>query len=107
MDYARCMTSKPADDVLVTVRRRWNDPASATARAASLLGLRLRSDPGSMCGPRDRPFLYARIWCDHLSGAGPLHLCQAASAPHELEVCILQRDNPPELYADLLERQRY
>ena len=104
MEPTETVRSTPADD-LVTIRRRWNDPASARAPRNALRDLRIRSEPGGVCGPLERPFLHARVWCDHLVGDQALHRCESATAPHELEVCILERDNAPALYAGLLPRQ--
>ena len=79
----------------VTVRRRWNDPQSARLPLDALRELTVRNDPGGICGPTPRPFLSARVWCDHLDGGAELHPCDPATAPHELEVVILERDNEP------------
>jgi len=87
--------------VLVTVRRRWNDPQSARVPLDALREPAVRNDPGGICGPAPRPFLTARVWCDHLVGGAGLHACDAASAPHELELVILERDNPPDITARL------
>jgi hypothetical protein len=53
-----------------------------------------------------RPFLYGRAWCDHLVDAQQLHACDAASAPHELELCIVEQDNAPDAYAQVMRRLR-
>jgi len=99
------MRAQPVDG-LVTVRRRWNDPGSSRAPRSALRELTIRNDPGGVCGLFERPFLHARVWCDHLVGEQNLHRCEPATAPHELEICILERDNLPEIYAELLHRQR-
>ena len=90
-------------DVAV-VRRRWNDPQSARVRAAHLRELRILGDPGGVCAPIARPFLYARVWCDHLLDGEGLHVCDAATAPHELELCVLAQDNDADLYARVSSR---
>ena len=83
------------------MRRRWNDSQSAGVAITALRELTVRNDPGGICGPTPRPFLYARVWCDTLVDGAGLHACDAASAPHELELCILERDNGAENYGRL------
>ena len=88
------------------MRRRFNDPRSATVRAADLRELRVQNDAGGVCSPFPRPFLYARVWCDHLLDGQSIHPCDAAPAPHELDLCILEQDNAPLLYATLTSQRR-
>lgn len=91
---------------VVRVRRRFNDPCAACVRVANLRGRRVQNDAGGVCSPIPRPFLYSRVWCDHLIDGERIHACDAATAPHELELCILEQDNPPDLYAQLLRELR-
>jgi len=90
----------------VVVRRRWNDAQSARVPLQALRELAIRDDPGGICGPIPRPFLTARAWCDHLGTGDGLHPCDAATAPHELELVILERDNPPDLMVRLRSLRR-
>ncbi len=87
--------------VRVTVRRRWDDPAFATIALDHLREPVIRNQPGGICGPVPRPFLYARVWCDHLVDGAAIHACQFSTAPHELEVCVLERDNPAQVFSSL------
>ena len=93
-------------DPLVVVRRRWNDPLQAQAPLRGLREPVFKNDPGGVCSPKPRPFLFARVWCDALVDGGAIHACDAASAPHELELCVLEKDNPAALYAALRGRHR-
>ena len=77
----------------MVVRRRWADPQSAKAPLAALRELVIKNDPGGVCGPIPRPFPYARVWCDQLLDGDALHACDAASAPHELQLCVIEADN--------------
>ena len=81
------------ENIPVTIRRRWDDRASARVRLADLRDVRIGNDPGGMCAAAPRGFLRARLWCDRLSSDGGVHPCDPASAPHELEVCALEVDN--------------
>jgi hypothetical protein len=81
----------------VIVRRRWNDPHSAKVPLAALRELAIKNDPGGVCGPLPRPFRYARVWCDQLTDGHAIHACDPATAPHELQLCVLETDNSAEL----------
>jgi hypothetical protein len=78
----------------VVVRRRWNDSECAKVPLEALRELAVRNDPGGVCGPIPRPFIYARVWCDQLTDGQGLHACDPATAPHELQLCVLESDNP-------------
>ncbi len=84
-------------DSMIIVRRRWNDPHSARVPLAALRELVIKNDPGGVCGPIPRPFPYARVWCDQLIDGRAIHLCDPATAPHELQLCLLETDNSAEL----------
>lgn len=96
-----CLPRGRRIDALVVVRRRWNDPRSATVPFGALRELVIKSDPGGVCGPIPRPFLYARIWCDQLIDAEAIHICDPASAPHELQLCVHEADNSAALNSEL------
>jgi hypothetical protein len=89
------MTDKPS--AVVIVRRRWNDPQSAKVPFTALRELVTKNDPGGVCGPVPRPFPYARIWCDQLIDGQAIHACNPATAPHELQLCVLETDNSMEI----------
>lgn len=82
---------------IVVVRRRWNDPQSAKVPLAALRELVIKDDPGGICGPIPRPFPYARVWCDKLIDGHAIHACDPATAPHELQLCVIESDNSAEL----------
>jgi hypothetical protein len=86
-------------DLIAIVRRRWNDLHSVKVPFAALRELAIKNDPGGVCGPIPRPFLYGRVWCDQLIGDRTIHLCDPATAPHELQLCVLETDNSAELNA--------
>ena len=86
-------------DSIAIVRRRWNDPQSAKVPLAALRELAIKNDPGGVCGPLPRPFRYARVWCNQLTGGHAIHACDRATEPHELQLCVLETDNTAELNA--------
>jgi hypothetical protein len=87
------------EDVYVILRRRWNDTHAARAPLSALRELVMKNDPGGVCSLIPRPFPYARIWCDQLIDGRAIHLCNPATAPHELQLCVIETDNSPELNA--------
>lgn len=93
------MTDK--SNSIVVVRRRWNDPHSARAPLAALRELVVKNDAGGVCGPIPRPFPYARVWCDQLIDGRAIHSCDGATAPHELQLCVMESDNAPEANAQV------
>jgi hypothetical protein len=93
------MTEKT--ELTAIVRRRWNDPHSAKVPLAALRELVIKNDPGGVCGPIPRPFPYARVWCDQLIAGHAIHACDPATAPHELQLCVIEGDNSPELNAQV------
>jgi hypothetical protein len=88
-------------DFIVIVRRRWNDLHSARVPLSALRELVTKNDPGGVCSPIPRPFPYARVWCDQLIDGRALHACDPATAPHELQLCVLEADNSVELNAKI------
>ena len=86
-------------ELTAIVRRRWNDPHSAKAPLAALRELAVKNDPGGVCSPIPRPFPYARVWCDQLIEGQAIHRCDPATAPHELQLCVVETDNSAELNA--------
>jgi hypothetical protein len=87
----------PNQDLIVIVRRRWNDPHFATVALSALRELVIKNDPGGVCSPIPRPFPFARVGCDQLIEGRAVHACDSASAPHELQLCVLDADNSAEL----------
>lgn len=103
--YCAGMEDLPGADALVTIRRRWDDPRSSRIARGYLKELRLRNDPGGVCSDFPRAFLSARVWCDQLAQHAGWHACQPATAPHELEVVVLEADNGALLFAQLSARR--
>ena len=83
----------PAPSPTIVVRRRWDDPEFASVAIQHARELTIRDQPGGICSPVPRPFLFARVWCDHLIAGAAIHTCDCRTAPHELELCVLERDN--------------
>ena len=90
----------------VVVRRRWNGNDTAEVDADSLWDLHVRNEPGGVCGPFPRAFLFARVWCDKMASGALGHVCRDGEAPHEMLVCILPTDNSAPMYERLRGKAR-
>jgi hypothetical protein len=88
-------------DSMVTVRRRWNDSHSAKVPLSALRELIIKNDPGGICSPIPRPFPYARVWCDQLIDGRAIHACDPSTAPHELQLCVIEGDNSAAINAQV------
>jgi len=66
---------------------------------AALRELVIKNDPGGVCTPIPRRFHYARVWCDQLIDGRAIHACNPSTAPHELQLCVIETDNSAELNA--------
>ena len=77
-------------------------PHSGEVALTNVRDPRLRDDPGGVCSATPRPFLFVRLWCEQLTASHGLHTCDAATAPHELKLCMLASDNDATVYADLV-----
>jgi hypothetical protein len=94
-----------ASNPTIIVRRRWDDPESARVALQHARKLAIKDQPGGTRNPIPRPFPFARVRCDHLIEGAAIHTCDARSAPHELELCVLERDNP-DVYRSFLTQLR-
>jgi hypothetical protein len=94
------MTAAP-DVELVTVRRQWNDWRHATVPISELDRLHLSDVSGGVAVRAPREFLHAYILCSAIVDGEIAHSCRHGRGPHYIKVCIVQRDNPKELYKRL------
>jgi hypothetical protein len=65
----------------IIVRRRWDDADSARIALRHVRELAIKDQPGGICSPIPRPFLFARVWCDHLIEGAPIHACDSEPLP--------------------------
>ncbi|TAM44317.1 MAG: hypothetical protein EPN53_16705 [Acidobacteria bacterium] len=94
-------------DELVAVRRQWNDWRIIEVPASALRDFHLRDESGGVHARSPQPFLHARLWCTAIpDGSDFPHSCQHGEGPHEIVVCIVQKDNSKALYRRLREQAR-
>lgn len=82
----------------VTVRRRWNDWQTATYRLEDLRGSHWQFVGGGLISVRPQPFLHGYVQCDDLLAGTLHHEPGLGPCPHHLKVCVLEKDNDPELF---------
>ena len=56
------------DDVIIQVRRQWNDWRSARYRASDIEGWRWDRFSGGVNAPAPQPFVHAYVSCDAMIG---------------------------------------
>ncbi len=100
------MSGRETGEDTVVVRRRWNGPDTAAVRMGALWDFHVRNEPGGVCGPLPRAFLFAHVWCEDLVGGALGHHCREGPPPHDLTVCILPNDNRDALYEQLRAKAR-
>jgi hypothetical protein len=85
-------------DTLLAVRRAPTNRRIGKVRLGDLHHLHWRRQSG---GTRSRfmaqPFVFGRILCTHVVEGRIAHSCQHGPPPHEVLVCMCQKDNPKAL----------
>jgi hypothetical protein len=89
----------PYDDLLLNVHAAWNGCRNASVRFGDLGEVHWRRPAGA-----PQVLLHGYVSCSKLlSGAIP-HVCDAATAPHRLLVCVLKRHTLDAAYGALARR---
>lgn len=89
------------DDPFVVVRRQWNDWRMARVRLSAIDNMKWDTISGGVQAPAPQPFIHGYIWPEAIVD-GEL----AYSRRHQynqIKVCIVKKDNDPEIYAKLVE----
>ncbi len=90
-----------ARDKLVVVRRQWNDYRTATYRLDNVWDPKWRTVSGGVNAMAPQPFIHARVWCNQMIKGDLAHSCGHGPPPHEILVCVVKRDNEPDVFAEL------
>jgi hypothetical protein len=85
-------------DTLLAVRRHPTDRRIGKVRLGDIQHIQWRTQSG---GRKSRfmaqPFVFGRIPCTQIVEGRIAHTCQHGPPPHEVLVCMCQKDNPKEL----------
>jgi hypothetical protein len=79
-------------DILVEVRREWNDDATAIYHLDAISRWHWIF-AGHMRGRKTPHFLYGYVICTEAISGGVSHSCKHGPPPHNIKVCILDRGN--------------
>jgi len=89
------------DDCAISVNVEWNDWRSANARLSDLRDVHWHQPKGA-----PQPLLHAYISCREVPAPALAHQCEAASAPHNIRVCVLKSHNIPAVYTELVRQTK-
>jgi hypothetical protein len=90
-----------AADALVVVRRQWNDWRDARVPLSALDGVHWDNESGGIYAIAPQYFLHGYISCHALGDQEFAHSCAHGSGPHRIKVCIIKKNNEPEVFAVL------
>jgi hypothetical protein len=85
--------TKSQDDIVVNVRRQWNDWREATYRLSDISELHWSRVSGGVYAPAPQPFVHAYVWCDGMINGELAHSCQHGLGPHRIKVCLIKSSN--------------
>ncbi len=97
------LSSETNAETEVNVRRQWNDYKIARVKADNITGLHFSSISGGVGRPSPRPFLCGYVSCDAILSGDIAHSCQHGNPPHLIKVCLVKKDNEPQIYRRLAE----
>jgi len=85
----------------VNIRRQWNDWRVAKVELSKISGLHWDFISGGVGVPAPRPFVHGYVQCTDVIGNIP-HSCIHGTAPHTMKVCIVKKDNDPQIWQKIL-----
>ena len=85
----------------VWVRRQWDNQEKAKYRLIDLADVRWDEISGGVCAPAPQPFLHGFVQCDAQLEGRVAHSGGHGRCPHRIKVCIVKKDNDPEVFAYL------
>ncbi len=91
-----------AAEECIVVRRQWSDWRKATFRLSDLHGFHRSRISGGVNAISPKPFLHAYAKCTDVVAGDLVHSCRHGPTPHEIKVCIVQKDNTKAMYAAAL-----
>jgi len=87
----------------VWVRRQWNDDMVAKYRLNDVDKVHWSTSSGGVMAPTPQPFLHGYVWCDAMVEGELAHSGVHGPCPHEIKVCIVRKDNDPDVFQMLQE----
>jgi hypothetical protein len=82
-----------APDLIVRVRRQWNDWREASYSIKDVSGFHWSDVSGGVNARANRAYLHAYVWCDGMVEGELAHSCRHGQGPHRIKVCIVKKAN--------------
>lgn len=89
------------DEDVVRVRRQWSDDRVGSVPRAGLANVHWDTVSGGVRAHSPWPFLHGYISCDSLVDGEVSHSGVHGPCPHRIKVCVVKKDNPGPVYAEL------
>ena len=83
------------------VRRQFNDYRDALYKIDDIDGLHWGDVSGGINQRSPRAFLMGYVWCDGMLEGELAHSCAHGRGPHKIKICILKKNNSPEVFVEL------
>ena len=90
------------NDIKVKIRRQWNSPLIAETFLSSIKNLHWNYLSGGYKKIAPQPFVHGYVYCDEIEGEIG-HSCSHGLPPHSIKVCIVKKDNSPEVWKKILD----
>ena len=92
-----------AADLLIDVRRQWNDWRHASYRLSQIGGLHWDNMSGGLGASAPQLFMHGYVMCDAMESGELAHSCTHGPPPHRIKVCITKKGNEA-VFSELLAR---
>jgi hypothetical protein len=87
------VTHTQPDEIIVTVRRQWNDWREARYRLRDIEGLHWTDVSGGVNARAPRALIHGYVWCNGMIDGELAHSCQHGEGPHRVLVCVVKKAN--------------
>ncbi|NQU77368.1 hypothetical protein HQ544_01585 [Candidatus Falkowbacteria bacterium] len=94
---------KRKNSQIVHIRRQWNDWKIGGVELMKIENLHWDTISGGVHAASPQPFIHGYVWCNDIIKGEIAHSCEHGTGPHNIKVCIVKKDNSPEIFKKLLE----
>lgn len=89
------------EQVYIWVRRQWNDYRKAKYKLGDISNVHWDNISGGVYARAPQYFLHGYVWCNEMLEGELAHSGIHGDCSHNIKVCIVKKDNAPEVYARL------
>jgi hypothetical protein len=86
----------------IRIRRQWNDYRVGEVPEGALSHAQWDTISGGVQAPAPQPFIHGYVWCTQVEG-DIAHTCAHGPAPHWIKVCVVKKDNDPDVFQALVD----